>query len=119
MGHLKVKRVYEGAEASDGLRILVDRLWPRGVKKEQAGIDLWLKDVAPSPELRKWFGHRPERFEDFGQRYREELAAEPEKQQALADIKNQLAQGDVTLVYAAKDTKHNHVIILKDYIEND
>jgi len=112
---LKMKRIYEGIAPEDGFRILVDRLWPRGIKKENAGVDLWLKDIAPSPELRKWFCHDPEKFEDFKVRYLEELETEPVKQKAVRSVLQKLEEGDVTFVYAAKDPVHNHVVVLRDY----
>nr|WP_205004317.1 DUF488 family protein [Scopulibacillus daqui] len=112
-----MKRIFEKAEAEDGFRILVDRLWPRGVKKESAHIDLWLKDIAPSPDLRKWFAHDKDKFAAFKARYIEELETEPEKQKAVEQVKERLENGVVTLVYAAKDEMHNHVKVLKEYIE--
>ncbi|MFC7394350.1 DUF488 domain-containing protein [Scopulibacillus cellulosilyticus] len=117
MAELKMKRVYEDVEDNDGFRILVDRLWPRGVKKEKAHVDLWLKDIAPSPNLRKWFAHDPDKFNDFKARYIEELKTEPEKQKAVDQVKDQLKNGTVTFVYAAKDETYNHVRVLKDYIK--
>jgi len=112
---IKAKRVYEKSDPNDGFRILVDRLWPRGVKKETAGIDLWLKDIAPSPELRKWFCHDPEKFEDFKVRYMEELETDPVKKDAIQLVRKKLQEDHVTFVYAAKDPVHNHVVVLKDY----
>ena len=118
MGKIKMKRVYETAAPEDGFRILVDRLWPRGVKKEAAKIDLWLKTIAPSPELRKWFGHQPERFAEFQHRYLEELKSDPEKQNAVRTVIKMLEKLDVTLVYAAKNEQQNHAIVLKEFIHN-
>lgn len=109
-----IKRVYEPAEASDGLRVLVDRLWPRGVSKDAAAIDEWRKDVAPSTGLRQWFGHDPGRFGEFAERYAVELEGSP----ALASLR-ELCQGTgtVTLVYAAKDPDHNGARVLLALIE--
>ena len=110
---LKIKRVYLPAEDSDGYRVLVDRLWPRGIKKENAKIDLWTKELAPSTELRKWFGHIPERFEEFSKRYVEELNSNP----SVAPIVEEIRQHDVvTLLYGAKDEEHNNAVVLKSYI---
>lgn len=110
---LRLKRVYDPPSAEDGYRILIDRLWPRGLKREAADIDLWLKDIAPSHELRRWFGHDPERWEEFQSRYRKELAArEPLWRELLARSR----KGRVTLVYAAKDTRHNDAMALKFFL---
>ena len=113
MGQVDIKRVYEQAADQDGVRILVDRLWPRGVSKERAALSGWLKDVAPSPDLRRWWHHDPERFEDFARRYRTELDENP----ALEDLLSIVREHDrTTLVYAAKDPAVNHALILSDYI---
>jgi len=112
---IRVKRVYETAEMSDGFRILVDRLWPRGLTKERARIDLWLKDVAPSNELRKWFSHDPERWAEFKSRYFEEL--DNDKTELLKLILKKTEEGVVTLLYAAKNEDNNNAVALKDYIE--
>jgi uncharacterized protein YeaO (DUF488 family) len=106
---LKIKRVYEDPEDSDGFRILVDRIWPRGLAKEKAGIDLWLKEIAPSTELRKWFGHDPKKWDDFKKKYEEEM---DEKQEELSIIKQQIKKGSVTLVYGAKDELHNQAEVI-------
>lgn len=111
---LKIKRVYESAEASDGTRFLVERLWPRGIKKESLKMKAWLKDAAPSPELRKWFGHDPEKWTEFKKRYRAELKSRPE---AWQPILNATEDGDVTLLYSARDTKRNSALLLKDFLE--
>ena len=108
--NLKIKRAYEPAEAADGTRILVDRLWPRGVRKQEARFDQWNRELAPSPELRKWFGHQVSRWPEFSHRYRLELASHPE---ALAELRRRVQQGPITLVYAAKDEHHNHAIVLR------
>ncbi|OJW22000.1 MAG: hypothetical protein BGO49_14545 [Planctomycetales bacterium 71-10] len=111
--HLRLKRAYEPAEPEDGVRILVDRLWPRGVSKADAAIDEWMKDVAPSAELRRWFGHDPGRWAEFQRRYRAELRA----QAPLLDRLRALAKaGTVTLVYAARDEEHNDAIVLRDVL---
>lgn len=107
--NISIKRVYLPAEDSDGYRVLVDRLWPRGIKKEDARIDLWAKALAPSAELRKWFNHIPERFEAFSEKYKEELKANP----AVAPVLDELCQHDkVTLLYGAKDEQHNNAVVL-------
>jgi uncharacterized protein YeaO (DUF488 family) len=110
---MKIKRVYEKPEKSDGIRILVDRLWPRGLTKEKAGIDLWLKDIAPSTELRKWFGHNPEKWKEFRKRYSAELKKNEEQ---LSLLKDQVKKGSVTLVYGAKDEEHNEALVLKELL---
>jgi len=108
-----IKRIYEQPMPQDGCRILVDRLWPRGVTKDIARLDLWLKDAAPSPELRKWFGHSPERFAEFSKLYAKELAANI---QSIEKILEAARSGKVTLLYAAKDPDVNHAEVLKDFI---
>jgi uncharacterized protein YeaO (DUF488 family) len=108
---MKIKRVYEKPEKDDGIRILVDRLWPRGLTKEKAGIDLWLKDIAPSTELRKWFGHDPLKWKEFRKRYSEELKHNEEQ---VSLLKDQMKKGTVTLVYGAKDEEHNEALVLKE-----
>ena len=110
---MNLKRVYEKPEMEDGMRILVDRLWPRGLTKEKARIDLWLKDIAPSTELRKWFGHDPAKWEQFKELYHRELEANV-KQVSL--LKDQLKKGTVTLLYAAKDVEHNEALVLKEWL---
>ena len=113
MGQVRIKRVYDGADPADGYRILVDRLWPRGESKEAAHLDEWLKEVGPSTELRTWFGHQPERFEEFAKRYRAELDGSP----ALETLRGLCAeQPTVTLVYGAKDTEHNQAVVLRDLL---
>ena len=107
---IKLKRAYDEPAARDGFRVLVDRLWPRGVTKEKAAVDLWLKEVAPSPELRKWFGHDPARWKGFQQRYRAELKTHPE---ALGLLRQKASKGTVTLVYGARDEEHNGAQVLK------
>ena len=111
---MKIKRVYENPDKKDGLRILVDRLWPRGLTKEKASISLWLKDIAPSTELRKWFGHDPARWQGFRKRYFEELA---EKREQIDQLLAQAKRRGLTLVYSAKDTEHNQAVALKEFME--
>ena len=115
---IRLKRVYETAEAGDGTRVLVDRLWPRGLAKEKAGIDLWLKDVAPSDELRKRFHARPELWDDFRAAYATELEREPART-ALAELRGLRQHGAVTLLYAARDEERNNAIALKEWLERE
>jgi len=111
---MKLKRVYLPAEVTDGYRILVDRLCPRGISKEKAKIDLWLKEVAPSNELRKWFGHDPERFNEFTERYKAELQASG----ALEELRHVIQEHpDATLLYAAHDEQHNNAVVLQELLE--
>lgn len=114
MKELKIKRVYEAPSLDDGVRILVDRLWPRGIKKEDARIDFWDKEIAPSTELREWFGHKPELFEEFSKKYMQELKNHEDR---LKEIKEMLKTKNVTLVYGAKDTKDNQAVVLKKVID--
>lgn len=107
--NIKMKRVYETPDKGDGKRILVDRLWPRGLSKEKASVDLWLKDIAPSVELRKWFDHDPNKWEEFQQRYLSELKENSESVQIL---KQELKKGKVTIVYGAKDEEHNQALVI-------
>ncbi|GEB39263.1 hypothetical protein GLI01_32980 [Gluconacetobacter liquefaciens] len=108
-----LKRVYDAPEPGDGVRVLVDRLWPRGVRKDALKMDLWLKDVAPSPDLRHWFGHDPVRWEEFQARYRRELeAGNPE----IAQLGALAGREKVTLLYAAHDLVHNHALVLRDFL---
>ncbi|HEX3246064.1 MAG TPA: DUF488 domain-containing protein [Chloroflexota bacterium] len=111
---LRVKRAYDPVEPSDGRRVLVDRLWPRGLKKEALELDRWLKDVAPSDELRRWFGHDPTRWQEFQRRYFAELDQKPQAVQPLLDMS---ADGPVTLLYGARDRAHNQAVALKRYLE--
>lgn len=110
---IKVKRVYEPAADSDGCRVLVDRLWPRGLAKSEAKVDLWLKEVAPSPELRRWFAHDPGRWEEFRRRYENELRARPEPVERLLSLTR---EGPLTLLFAARDEAHNNAVVLKDVL---
>lgn len=111
---IQLKRVYEPPARQDGLRILVERLWPRGIRKTQAAVDLWLKDLAPSTELRQWFGHDPRKWKEFRRRYWAELAA---KGDLLALLKRRAEEGTVTFVYAASEPVHNSAAALKEYLE--
>ncbi len=111
---LKIKRVYLPAEESDGYRILIDRLWPRGMNKTQAHIDRWEKTLAPSTTLRQWFGHRPERFAEFSRRYESELRTNPAFDALLQDL---CQQSTVTLLYAAKDEQHNNAAVLQQVLQ--
>jgi uncharacterized protein YeaO (DUF488 family) len=110
---IRTKRIYDEPGPADGFRVLVDRLWPRGVSRERASIDLWLKEVAPSSDLRTWFGHRPERFADFAARYAAELDGNP----AVDQLRQLVASNPtVTLLYAAKDEAANQAIVLAEYL---
>jgi uncharacterized protein YeaO (DUF488 family) len=111
---LKIKRVYEPAEASDGVRFLVERLWPRGMKKESLKMKAWLKEVAPGPSLRKWYSHDPDKWEEFQRRYRAELESNPESWQPILE---EAKLSDVTLLYSARDTEHNSALLLKSFLE--
>ena len=112
---LALKRAYDEPEASDGIRVLVDRLWPRGLPKESAHIDLWLKEIAPSNELRKWFNHDPEKFVEFRRRYETELKSQA-GQEALAKLRDMAKQGKVTLLFAARDVEHCNALVLRDLL---
>ena len=111
---IRLKRVYEEPSRTDGSRILVDRLWPRGLTKEHAAVTLWLKDVAPSTELRKWFDHEPARWKQFQSRYRKELR---KKKDALALLRQKAKKRTVTLVYGVRDEEHNEALVLKKVLE--
>jgi len=112
---IKLKRIYEAPEPADGTRVLVDRLWPRGVSKEEAHLDLWLKEVAPSTELRHWFGHDPARWEEFQRRYRQELSTHEAEIEQLAAFAH---KGPLTLLYGARDQTHNDAVVLKAFLEH-
>ncbi len=114
---VRIKRAYEQPVRSDGYRVLVDRLWPRGVSKDAVRLDAWVKELAPSPGLRRWFGHDPARFAEFARRYTQELRADP-AQAALADLTRRGARGPVTLVYGARDEQHNGAAVLRDLVED-
>lgn len=111
---IKIKRAYQPLERSDGLRILIDRLWPRGIKKEDANFHVWLKEIAPSNQLRKWFNHEPEKWEEFRKKYKSELKDSAALKELLALIKNQKI---ITLIYSAKDEQHNQALVLKGFLE--
>ncbi len=110
---MSIKRIYDPPSDDDGVRILVDRLWPRGINKDKARVDLWLKEVAPSNELRKWFAHRPEKWEEFKRRYFKELQNNP----AINLLLDYMKGSRVTLLYSAKDEKHNNAVALKEFLE--
>ena len=110
---VRIKRVYEQPDKEDGTRILVDRLWPRGLTKEKASVALWLKEIAPSTELRKWFGHDPDKWKTFEARYRAELE---KNEQQLSLLRQEMAKGQVTLLYGAKDQEHNDAVVLQKYL---
>ncbi len=110
---IRTKRVYEVPERGDGRRFLVERLWPRGIRKEALDAEAWFKDAAPSPALRQWYGHRVERWQEFRRRYREELAAHPE---SWAKLMSAARRGNITLLYSAHDVEHNSALVLRDYL---
>lgn len=107
---IRIKRIYDQLGDDDGYRILIDRLWPRGISKENAHVDLWLKEIAPSTELRKWFQHDPAKWEEFGERYRKELSGEKEQLNRIKELEKKHRQ--VTLLYAGKDEAHTHALVL-------
>src|SRR5262245_46875295 len=111
---IKLKRAYDKPSSDDGARILVERLWPRGLTKKRAAVDLWLKDIAPSPALRKWFGHDAAKWTQFQARYRKELR---QKRDVIQSLKQETKKHTVTLVYAARDEQHNSALVLKRYLE--
>ncbi|MFC6674241.1 DUF488 domain-containing protein [Marinobacterium aestuariivivens] len=115
MALLKLKRVYDPVESDDGSRVLVDRLWPRGIARKDLSLDLWLKDIAPSDELRRWYGHESDKWPEFKRRYLAELACSEE---ALDRLRALLQKGAVTLLYAARDTEHNQAVVLKELLES-
>lgn len=112
-GGIRLKRIYDPAEPEDGTRVLVDRIWPRGIRKDAAQIDRWLREAAPSPELRKWFAHKPERWTTFAQKYKDALESNPE---VLAPLLEDAAKGPLTLLFAAKDRTHNHAVVLRQVL---
>ncbi len=111
---VKTKRIYDPPSPDDGKRILIDRLWPRGIRKEEAKIDEWLKDIAPSTELRKWFSHDPVKWQEFRKRYKDELK---KKSELVEKLRAEAKKGDITLLFAAKDTEHVNAVVLKEVIE--
>ncbi|MDP2675025.1 MAG: DUF488 domain-containing protein [Dehalococcoidia bacterium] len=112
---IATKRAYEPPAPEDGYRVLVDRLWPRGAKKEELRLDGWLKELAPSDELRRWFGHDPDRWPEFRERYRQELSGEPQ-QKVVRELARRAAAGTVTLVYGAQDERHNNAVVLAEVL---
>lgn len=112
--NIRIKRAYDPPDAEDGARVLVDRLWPRGLRKQDAALTLWLKEIAPTPELRKWFGHDPARWAEFSRRYRAELAHNDAAVSRLVDL---WQQGPLTLLYAAHDTAHNQAVVLLAFLQ--
>jgi uncharacterized protein YeaO (DUF488 family) len=113
--NLKIKRVYEEPAKDDGTRILVDRLWPRGLSKEKASVDLWMKEIAPSTTLRKWFGHEPEKWSEFKKRYKAELKKNDEQ---VTRLKDELKKGPASLLYGAKDQEHNEAVVLLELLNH-
>ncbi|MCG8606274.1 DUF488 domain-containing protein [bacterium] len=111
---IKLKRVYETPSPEDGLRVLVERLWPRGLTKEAAKVDLWIKEVAPSPQLRKWYAHDPDKWPEFQRRYRAELM---EKASEIEELRSIVESGNVTFVFAARDVERNSAVLLKSFLE--
>jgi len=112
---LKIKRIYESYETEDGFRILVDRLWPRGISKERAHLDLWLKEIGPSDALRRWFGHDPKRWTGFGAKYRRELAKKTDLVRQIKKLERE--KGEITLLYSAHDTLHNQAVVLRLFLK--
>lgn len=112
---IRIKRIYAEAAPDDGMRILVDRLWPRGLSKEKAGVDFWAKELAPSSELRRWYGHEPERWPEFKDRYFQELEGHPE---AVKELLHYTERGLVTFLYSSKEERLNNAVALKEYLES-
>jgi len=110
---IRIKRAYEEPASADGYRVLIDRLWPRGVAKTDAEIDEWARELAPSTDLRRWFGHDPERFGEFRRRYRDELATQDDK---LRELRRRARKGRLTLVYSARDEEHNDAVVLEELL---
>jgi uncharacterized protein YeaO (DUF488 family) len=110
---VQIKRIYEPAEPGDGYRVLVDRVWPRGISRERAGLDDWARELGPSDELRKWFGHVPERFEEFRSRYRRALRT---KRQQLDELRKHAGRRQLTLLYGARDQEHNNALVLAELL---
>lgn len=113
---IKIKRIYEDPAKSDGVRILVDRIWPRGISKEKAHLDDWMKEIAPSTELRKWFDHQDERFEEFSVKYKKELQ---DKSDLIQELLDKAKSKRLTLLYGAKNEKHNQAVVLKEFLEEN
>lgn len=114
MSRIATKRIYDAASADDGLRVLVDGVWPRGISKRDARIDRWARELAPSTELRKWFGHDPSRWNEFRERYMRELESHAAE---LERVHEETADGPITLLFGAKDTRHNQAVVLKEVLE--
>lgn len=112
---IQIKRIYEDASKNDGFRILVDRIWPRGVSKEDANLNEWMKEIAPTTELRKWFDHKEERFDEFSKKYRKELSKHTN---LVEELLNKAKEKRLTLLYGAKDENHNQAVVLKQFLEN-
>jgi uncharacterized protein YeaO (DUF488 family) len=112
---VQIRRIYDPAEASDGYRVLVDHVWPRGISRDRARLDQWAREIAPSDDLRKWFSHDPERFEEFRARYRDELAAHSE---AIEALRERADKGRLTIVYAARDRAHNNAVVLAELLRD-
>ena len=119
MGSIKTKRIYKASEVNDGIRILVDRLWPRGIRKESSEVKAWEKEIAPSNELRKWFNHEPEKYPEFRRKYMEELDASEDAERFLEYVNEHLGSLNITLLYSAKDEEHNNALVLKDWLSLD
>ncbi len=115
MNKIKIKRIYDDPSKDDGYRILIDRIWPRGVSKEDAKLDAWNKDIAPSDKLRKWFDHDPDKFDEFAKKYRKEL---DDKKEDLTEILKKAEEQTITLLYGAKDTEHNQAVVLQNVLKN-
>lgn len=113
MGEIRIKRIYEPAEEADGYRVLIDRIWPRGISKQRASLDEWAKDLAPSAELRKWFSHEPSRFEEFRKRYRDELSAQNDR---VRELRIRASSEPVTILYGAHDETHNNAVVLREVV---
>lgn len=113
---VRTKRAYEPAEASDGHRVLIDHVWPRGIKREDLNLDEWARELAPSDELRKWFDHDPQRFDEFRARYRTELA---DRRQKLDELRARARRGPLTIVYAARDQEHNNAVVLAELLRDE
>lgn len=113
MARIQVKRIYDQPAKSDGFRVLVDRIWPRGISKERAALDLWMKTIAPSTDLRRWFGHDPKRWSEFRARYRKELRDHTTE---LCELRTHARKGTITLLFGARDTAHNEAVVLKEVL---
>jgi uncharacterized protein YeaO (DUF488 family) len=116
LDRVRIKRAYQEPDKGDGYRVLVDRLWPRGVNRERLNLDEWTKEIAPSPDLRKWFGHDPARWEEFRERYREELSS-PDRRSILVTLADRSRWAPVTLVYGARDEEHNGALVVKEVLD--